>query len=139
MCFCACISTFSYTFEGGKILYAFFLEGKFEAFDKSKPQYMVGCLHFCGKVCNFWHTPYMVGCLVNLVYAWDAARDLWCQISRFRTIPLPILTVKKLTVGYGHFECDCHQDFRTEVVSPGSFPALLLRKISSLMSTIFSL
>lgn len=47
--------------------------------------------------------------------------------------------VTGLTVGYGHLECDCHQALRTEVVSPGSFPALLLRRISSLMSTIFSL
>lgn len=43
------------------------------------------------------------------------------------------------SVGYGHLACDCHQAFRTDVVSPGSFPALLLRKISSLISTIFSL
>lgn len=44
-----------------------------------------------------------------------------------------------LTVGYGHLECDSHQDLRSEVVSPGSLPALLLRRISSRMSTIFSL
>nr|GMD40919.1 hypothetical protein Ahy_A01g001322 [Ipomoea batatas]GMD47405.1 hypothetical protein Ahy_A01g001322 [Ipomoea batatas] len=40
--------------------------------------------------------------------------------------------------GYGHLACDCHQAFKTDVVSPGSFPALRLRRISSLMSTIFS-
>ncbi|RYR76765.1 hypothetical protein Ahy_A01g001322 [Arachis hypogaea] len=38
----------------------------------------------------------------------------------------------------GHLECDCHQALRREVVSPGSLPALLLRRISSRMSTIFS-
>lgn len=43
------------------------------------------------------------------------------------------------SVGYGHFECDCHHDFKTDVVSPGSFPALRLRRISSRISIIFSL
>lgn len=44
-----------------------------------------------------------------------------------------------LTVGYGHFECCCHQFFSTVVVSPGNFPALLFLKISSLTSSILDL
>lgn len=44
-----------------------------------------------------------------------------------------------LTVGYGHLAWACHQAFRVDAVSPGSFPALRFRSISSLMSTSFSL
>lgn len=47
--------------------------------------------------------------------------------------------IYELTVGYGHLEWVCHQVFNVDVVSPGSFPALLFRRISSLISTIFSL
>lgn len=67
------------------------------------------------------------------------ASNTWTICLKQITLRLREWANWELTVGYGHFECCCHQFFNTEVVSPGSFPALLFLRISSLTSSILDL
>lgn len=64
-------------------------------------------------------------------------RTFMCQLKEFSVFFFKFYPI--LTVGYGHFECCCHQFFSTVVVSPGNFPALLFLSISSLTSSILDL